>query len=404
MANGYFVIQNGLQVGSLTIHAANADITSLGNVTTTSTTSLQAPAGTTAQRPAAPALGMIRYNSTISSFEGYGAGSNWSSLGGVKSVDGKAYIQAETSAGAGDDVIRVYAGDSGTSTQVLWASTGNVKVLPTTTATSTSTGALQVAGGVGVVGDMYVGGNIYAASLNSVSTTQLVVNAPLVYLTGNTYPYNFDIGLYSHFIGGPANVYAHTGVVRNSTNGNWNFFSNVKNEPGYTVNWSDAGIIWDTVQAGNVLPGANVAYNIGSTTAWYNNIYGTATHALYADLAENYVADKSYPAGTVLMFGGTAEVTVADADTRAVAGVVSTNPAHLMNGGLTGPNVTPLALMGRVPCQIIGPIAKGDLLVSAGFGFAKSNNNAGVGQVIGKALYDFPGQAKGIIEIVVGRV
>jgi len=154
---------------------------------------------------------------------------------------------------------------------------------------------------------------------------------------------------------------------------------------------------------GNFLPSANVTYNIGSTTAWWNNIYGTATHALYADLAENYQADKTYAPGTVVMFGGTQEVTVADADTTAVAGVISTNPAHLMNGGLTGPNVVPVAFTGRVPCQVIGPVAKGDLMVSAGFGFAKTNNTPAVGSVIGKALQDvtFPGKA--VIEVVVGR-
>lgn len=158
------------------------------------------------------------------------------------------------------------------------------------------------------------------------------------------------------------------------------------------------------VASTGVLPGANVSLNLGSTTAWWNNIYGTATHALYADLAENYLADRTYHAGTVLMFGGAAEVTMADADTTAVAGVVSTNPAHLMNGALQGAYVTPLALMGRVPCQVVGPIAKGDLLVAAGWGYAKSNNAAGVGQVIGKALEDFPQQVKGVIEVVVGRV
>lgn len=155
---------------------------------------------------------------------------------------------------------------------------------------------------------------------------------------------------------------------------------------------------------GNIIPVANVSYNIGSSTLWWNNFYGTSVHSLYADLAENYQADKQYNPGTVLMFGGSAEVTVADADTTAVAGIVSTNPAHLMNGALVGPFVTPLALMGRVPCNVIGPVSKGDLLVSAGFGFAKTNNGAGVGQVIGKALADFPILAKGVIEVVVGRV
>lgn len=164
-----------------------------------------------------------------------------------------------------------------------------------------------------------------------------------------------------------------------------------------------------SVSFGTVLPSANVTYNLGSTTAYWNNIYGiafvgTSTTAKYADLAENYQADKAYIAGTVMMFGGSAEVTVADADTTRVAGIISTNPAHLMNGGLTGAGVVPLALQGRVPCQVIGPVHKGDIMVSAGHGFAKVNNTPAAGQAIGKALQEvtFPGKA--VIEVVVGRV
>jgi len=160
---------------------------------------------------------------------------------------------------------------------------------------------------------------------------------------------------------------------------------------------------------GNFIPSANLTYNIGSSTAWWNVIYGNtfqgrSTTALYADLAENYQADKPYLPGTVVMFGGDAEVTLADADTTAVAGVVSTNPAHLMNGGLTGSTVVPLALQGRVPCNVIGPVTKGDLMVSAGFGFAKVNNTPAVGTVIGKALQDVTYPGKAVIEVVVGRV
>jgi ribosomal protein S28E/S33 len=104
------------------------------------------------------------------------------------------------------------------------------------------------------------------------------------------------------------------------------------------------------------------------------------------------------------MFGGSAEVTLADADTTRVAGVVSTNPAHLMNGQLTGPNVVALALQGRVPCNVIGPVRKGDMLVAAGSGYAKASANPGLGQVIGKAVGEYLGTGKAMIEVVVGRV
>ena len=152
--------------------------------------------------------------------------------------------------------------------------------------------------------------------------------------------------------------------------------------------------------------GTNNSGDIGQSNNVFATIYATAfvgvsTTAKYADLAENYQADKSYTGGTVLMFGGAQEVTLATADTTAVAGIVSTNPAHLMNGALTGSGVVALALIGRVPCNVIGPVKKGDLMISAGFGFAKASVNPTVGQVIGKALSDFTG-AKGQIEIVIG--
>ena len=152
--------------------------------------------------------------------------------------------------------------------------------------------------------------------------------------------------------------------------------------------------------------GTNNSGDIGQSNNVFATIYATAfvgvsTTAKYADLAENYRADKSYSSGTVLMFGGAQEVTLATEDTTAVAGTVSTNPAHLMNGALAGANVVAVALIGRVPCNVIGPVKKGDLMISAGFGFAKSSINPTVGQVIGKALSDFTG-AKGQIEIVIG--
>ena len=160
--------------------------------------------------------------------------------------------------------------------------------------------------------------------------------------------------------------------------------------------------------AASIIPTNNNTQNIGSGSFTYATVYattfsGVSTTAKYADLAENYQGDKQYNPGTVVMFGGAQEVTVADADTTRVAGIVSTNPAHLMNGGLTGSNVVPLALQGRVPCMVIGPVAKGDIMVSAGFGYAKVNNTPAVGTVIGKALTDFPIAGKGVIEVVVGR-
>ena len=163
------------------------------------------------------------------------------------------------------------------------------------------------------------------------------------------------------------------------------------------------GISGNLFTAGWMVPTANTTQNLGTTTSWWGTFYGVSTQARYADLAENYQADNSYEPGTVLEFGGAAEVTIAEDNSRRVAGVVSTNPAHLMNGSLNGPNVVTLALLGRVPCKVRGKIAKGDMLVSAGSGFARPDHNPQIGTVIGKALENFDG-VEGVIEVVVGRL
>jgi hypothetical protein len=132
---------------------------------------------------------------------------------------------------------------------------------------------------------------------------------------------------------------------------------------------------------------------------------GTATAARYADLAENYRADVSYEPGTVLVFGGDAEVTATDKhnDSR-VAGIVSTNPAHLMNAELQGQNVVALGLTGRLPCKVIGKVNKGDILVAAAKkGYAVVNNSPAPGTIVGKALENKEDFSEGIIEVVVGR-
>lgn len=261
---------------------------------------------------------------------------------------------------------------------------GSANIANTTVSTSTTTGALTVAGGVGIQGNLFVGGTLTVSNLVSTSTTTLAVQDPMLYLTANVlYPWNYDTGFFSQSIGGPANIYVHHGMVRNVATGQWNFFSNVQSEPGATINWSDAGIAYDTIKAGTIIPGANLTYNLGSTTAWYNNVYGVAIQAKYADLAERYVADEEYEPGTVVIFGGSQEITVTHefADTR-VAGAVSTNPAYLMNA--TEPGL-PIALRGKVPVKVFGPVSKGDCLVTSDRpGFAVS---VGRSQDHGRAIF-----------------
>jgi hypothetical protein len=127
--------------------------------------------------------------------------------------------------------------------------------------------------------------------------------------------------------------------------------------------------------------------------------------ANYADLAENFASDVDYEPGTVLVFGGTSEVTqsTVENDTK-VAGVVTTDPAFVMNHKLTGTKSC-IALQGRVPCKVIGPIQLGDMLATSTVpGHAKKAVDPKLGSVIGKALQNYDSEHPGIIEILAGRV
>lgn len=184
----------------------------------------------------------------------------------------------------------------------------------------------------------------------------------------------------------------------------------IATDPAYGINFANSHIRLSPGQGtknveifGNLVPTASNTYTLGNTTNWFNKAFTVSATAQYADLAENYTADAEYAPGTVVHFSGEQEVSICDVDmcTR-VAGVVSTNPAYLMNGRLENTHVVAVALTGRVPTKVRGPIRKGDLMVSAGDGHARAENLPRVGTVIGKALEDFNGDT-GVIEVVVGK-
>lgn len=150
----------------------------------------------------------------------------------------------------------------------------------------------------------------------------------------------------------------------------------------------------------NITTGSNAT--AGTITGNWSLSAGSKLQSTYADLAEYYEADDVYVWGTVLEFGGDKDVTVAANETTRVAGVVSKNPAYVMNATCPG-LLTALALQGRVPCKVQGPTRKGDIMVSAGGGYAKACSAPLLGTVIGKALRDFDG-VEGVVEIAVGRL
>jgi len=158
-----------------------------------------------------------------------------------------------------------------------------------------------------------------------------------------------------------------------------------------------------TLTSQAIVPDTDVTYDIGSSSKKYNTIYAKATSAQYADLAEIYESDADYEVGTVVIFGGEKEITISkEGNDIRVAGVISENPAYLMNSESSG---LPVALTGKVKCKVVGHINKGDMLSShpTHNGVAKKTHDPQVGEVIGKALEDYDSEEIGTINIVVGR-
>lgn len=151
--------------------------------------------------------------------------------------------------------------------------------------------------------------------------------------------------------------------------------------------------------------------NIGAgiTIADGCKFHGTATSAQYADLAEYYSSDAEYEPGTVLKIGGEAEVTqTTTAFCPEVFGVVSTDPAYLMNSKLGGTRVA-VALEGRVPVKVIGQVKKGQRLLSSEEpGVARAPTDFEMQEymdwyrIVGRALEDKTTEGIGLVEVAVG--
>ena len=275
----------------------------------------------------------------------------------------------------------------------------------------TTTGAVVVTGGVGVSGNINAG-NVAATNLTGTLLTASQTNITAVgNITTGTWNATTiatnrgGTGLTS-FTSGGALYATSTSALTTGT------LPVASGGTGVTTSTGSGAVVLGTSPTFTtqittpviVKSGSNGVGDIGQTGNRYAIVYATASSAQYADLAEKYTADRDYEPGTVVHFGGEYEVSQCNQDMCVrVAGVVSTNPAYRMNDELVADYVAMVALTGRVPCKVIGPVAKGDMMVSAGNGRARAEANPRVGSVIGKALENFDGP-EGVIEVVVGRV
>jgi hypothetical protein len=170
-----------------------------------------------------------------------------------------------------------------------------------------------------------------------------------------------------------------------------------------TTNITGAGIIARSyVNTQFLTTGANTTS--GAITGNWTLTAGSRLTATFADLAEVYAGDRHIEPGTVVDFDGDKEVIESyRIMSTKVAGVVSTDPAYVLNSAMECEFPTMVALQGRVPCKVIGKINKGDMLISAGGGRARAEESPKIGTVIGKSLENFDGSI-GVIEIAIGRL
>lgn len=110
-----------------------------------------------------------------------------------------------------------------------------------------------------------------------------------------------------------------------------------------------------------------LALRDASSDIYANVFHGVATSARYADLAERYATDTPVSPGDVVILGGKKEITLSTrANDPMVFGVISTNPAVRLNEDAGTDKTHPfVAMVGRVPCKVIGPVKKGERLVTS---------------------------------------
>ena len=160
--------------------------------------------------------------------------------------------------------------------------------------------------------------------------------------------------------------------------------------------------------SGDIAMGGNDITGGGDAT--FTNFNGTATYAKYADLAERYAADATYEEGTVVSFGGEAEVTSAQGyGSTKIAGVVSTKPAFAMNSEAGSSETHPyIALQGRVPCKVTGTVSKGDILVASEISgvatvWLENSVDPRMTAYVGIAIEDKTTDGEGYVEVKVGK-
>lgn len=369
MANTNFTVHNGLTVGPTSIDATSGTIYANSSTGTNSAYFLADANYVHVGSATATQLNLKIAGQTPAFIAANGSVIVTGNTSLQSAGAGNLFVRNSTGAAVGMAITDAVSFHVGTVTNSQF----NLKQNNVTQAYLDTSGNFNIAQNLLVTGNLQVSGAITSTSTTNISTNNLTLVLANNQSTGSAVN---GAGL----------------IVGNATVASW-LFNNA------TTSWQSNV---------NILPTNNNLLNLGGASNYWNTIYGTtfvgtSTTAKYADVAEKYTSDAQYEPGTVVDFGGDYEVTLSNIDgSQYVAGVISTNPAYIMNSELEE-NAVIVALTGRVPTKVTGPVRKGQMMVSNGDGTARSENNPTMGSVIGKALENF-GDGIGVIEVVVGRL
>jgi hypothetical protein len=379
IAANYFVgaLANGNSNISISSNG-NVGITSAGNANIVTVTGTGANVAGTFNVTGNVTLGNATSNATVVTVASANAAANaniLSSTTGVVTAFANANTISIGSSITNNQTVNISTGVT-TATQTKNVNIANAGASSSNTYVSIGTGGVSGANTGIWVGSLLGTSNTYvqgALNTYSITTGKTIADTPNAFVVGKTYT-----------------------ITANSGTTNWTNLGASSNAIGTIFTANSVGTV----------NGTDAAILTGQITGKWVLTAGSTLSSTYADLAEYYSSELDIPPGTVVEFGGTLEVQMCDTrNSTRIAGVVSTDPAYVMNEktGQSNPRIL-VALIGRVPCHVFGTVAKGDLMVAAGGGYAMVNNNPAMGSVIGKALEDKTTPGIGTIEVVVGRM
>jgi hypothetical protein len=309
---------------------ADQDIT--GTLRIIGTTALTLPAGTDLDKASFTAeTGQIRFNSTIGQFEGY-QGTVWSSLGGVRSVDGLTYITPELTPGASDDTLRFYTNGvlsaSLSSTALTVVSTvSNTYINATTASTDSTTGALIVAGGAGIAGNLNIGANLNV-DVDLTATGDVAINGGDLTTTSATFNLINSTATTVNFAGAATTLSIGADTGTTTVNNNLIIDGSV-----------DVG--------GHILPDTDITYDLGSVSKRFKDLYLSGntiyigSQIISADDQNSKLSiNNSLDIGSDLAVAGILDVTL---DTT-IGGSLTVTGDFTVNGTTTTVNSTTVSV------------------------------------------------------------